>query len=68
MKEVRKHHGKGLESIQVTSLSTQNRDSLVVEFVCTVSPQHNRAINIAIRRALVSDELQQALEGKHKCN
>jgi hypothetical protein len=56
-KEIVKHQNKGLVSIQVTSLSTYNRNSLIIEFVCTVNPQHNRAITIAIRRALLSKQV-----------
>jgi hypothetical protein len=56
-KEIRKHHNKGLESIKVTSLATHKRNNLVIEFVCIVNPQHNRAIGIAIRRALLSKEV-----------
>jgi len=64
--EIRKHHNKGLESIKITSLSTYKQNSLIIEFVCIVNPQHNRAISIAIRHALLSKELAQTL--KHKYN
>jgi hypothetical protein len=52
--EIEKYHSKGLKSIKITSLSTYNRDSLVVEFVSIVNPKHNQQVSNAIRRALLS--------------
>ncbi len=52
--EIKKYHSKGLKSIKITSLSTHNRNSLVIEFVAIVNPKHHQQISSAIRRALLS--------------
>jgi hypothetical protein len=52
--EIKKYHSTGLKTIRITSLSTHNGNSLVIEFVAVVNPKHQQQISSAIRRALLS--------------
>jgi hypothetical protein len=52
--EITKYHSKGLKSIKITSLSTYDSDSLIIDFVTIVNPKHHQQINSAIRRALLT--------------
>jgi hypothetical protein len=63
--EIKKYHSNGLKSIKITSLSTHNGNSLVIEFVAVVNPKQHQQISSAIRRALLSIDLKQTFGHKH---
>lgn len=54
MNEIEKYDSKGLKSIKVTSLSTYDRNNLIIEFVSIVNPRHHQTISDAIRHALLT--------------
>ncbi len=52
--EVRKYQRIGLKSIDITSISTDNKQNLIVEFDIIVDPQYNQLIRSALTRAVVT--------------
>jgi hypothetical protein len=56
--EIEKHHSKGLKAIKITSLSTFNRDSLIIEFVIRVNPRYHEEISSTLRHALLTFDVR----------
>ena len=52
--EVRKFQRIGLKSIEITSISTDKQQNLIIDFDIIVDPQYNQAIRNALRHAVVS--------------
>jgi hypothetical protein len=52
--EVRKYQRIGLKSIEITTITTDKKQNLIIEFDIIVDPQHNEAIRNALRHAVVS--------------
>ncbi|CAF1025241.1 unnamed protein product [Adineta ricciae] len=61
-REIKKHEAKGLKHVKVTSLTTFNRDNLLVEFVSVVNPKYNRQIRSAIQKALLTLNLDDSFQ------
>jgi hypothetical protein len=52
--EVRKYQRIGLKSIEISSISTDKKQNLIIEFDIIVDPQYNQAIRTALGHAVVS--------------
>jgi len=60
--EVRKYQRVGLKSIEITTISTDKKQNLVIEFDIIVDPQYNKVIRNALQRAVVSLDLQRVFK------
>ena len=52
--ELRKYQRIGLKSIEITSISTDKKQNLILDFDIIVDPQYNQAIRNALRQAVIS--------------
>ncbi len=52
--EIRKHQRIGLKSIEITTVSTDDKQNLIIEFDIIVNPQYNQLIRNALQRAVVT--------------
>lgn len=54
MSELRKYQRIGLKSIEITSISSDKKQNLILDFDLVVDPQYNQAIRNALRHAVIS--------------
>jgi hypothetical protein len=52
--ELRKYQRIGLQSIEITTVSTDNKQNLIIEFDIIVEPRYNQLIRNALGRAVVT--------------
>ncbi len=52
--QIRKYQRVGLKSVQVLSISTDEKQNLIIEFDIIVDPYYNELIRNALRHAIVT--------------
>jgi hypothetical protein len=52
--EIRKYQRLGLQGIEITSISVDNKNNLLVEFDVFVKPRYNTLVRNALRRAVIT--------------
>ncbi|CAF4089945.1 unnamed protein product, partial [Rotaria magnacalcarata] len=57
--EVRKYQRVGLKSIEITSISVDKKQNLIIDFGIIVDPQYNALVRSALRRAVVTLDVSQ---------
>ncbi|CAF1506956.1 unnamed protein product [Adineta ricciae] len=60
--EIRKFQRVGLKSIDITNISTDKKNNLIIDFDIIVDPKYNEAIRSALRRAVVAVDLQRVFK------
>lgn len=59
--EVRKYQRVGLKSVEITSISVDKKQNLILDFDIIVDPQYNALIRSALRRAVVTLDVSYGL-------
>ncbi|CAF1634638.1 unnamed protein product, partial [Adineta ricciae] len=60
--EIRKFQKLGLKFIDIVNISTDKKNNLIIDFDIIVDPKYNGAIRSALRRAVVSVDLQRVFK------
>ncbi|CAF4448040.1 unnamed protein product, partial [Rotaria socialis] len=60
--EVRKYQRVGLKSIEITSISVDQKQNLIVDFDIIVDPQYNALVRSALRRAVITLDLKRVFK------
>ncbi|CAF1604177.1 unnamed protein product, partial [Rotaria magnacalcarata] len=60
--EVRKYQRVGLKSIEITSISVDKKQNLIIDFGIIVDPQYNALVRSALRRAVVTLDLKRVFK------
>ncbi len=59
--QIRKYQRVGLKSVQVLSISTDEKQNLIIEFDIIVDPYFNELIRNALRHAIVTIDVRYLL-------